>query len=287
MYKGGQRKIAIVIWHVNIEDDKRTKGSKGESEIPVGYENTYGHNVNSSGGSLCLQHKKNLAMLLDLIGRVGFESVTIRFAPQGVNDPAQWDTWQEKYYNEITDFIFSTRQIADSILKASKIKVFFDLGLELGGLETGHCDEYSSRLWKLYTDKFGVKDTIGFSFAVEPGRITRMLNVYEKSGRYPVAYPMDIYNHADKVLEYAAQEFHKKGIASPAIIIQETFYNDAQTLTEIQTASKQYNLNILYIMQWQVERARMHWIKEDGSQCLRHFSISRPEEYGNYLKRPN
>ena len=161
------------------------------------------------------------------------------------------------------------------------------MGLELGGLETGRCDEYSSRLWKQYTDKFGVEDTIGFSFAVEPGRITRMLNIYEKSGKYPVAYPLDIYYHADKVLAYAAQEFHKKGIALPAIIIQETFYNDAQTLTEIQTASNQYNLNILYIMQWQVERVRMHWIKEDGSRCLRHFSTSRPVEYGNYLKLTN
>ena len=125
MYKGGQRKIAIVIWHMNIDDDKLAKGSKWKSEIPAGFENIYGHNVNSSGGSMCQQHKKNLAMLLDLIEKVGFENVTIRFAPQGVNDPAQWGAWQEKYYRENISFIFSAKQISDRVLKNSKTKVFF------------------------------------------------------------------------------------------------------------------------------------------------------------------
>lgn len=285
MYDAGQRKIAIVLWHTNIEKDKVSSGSKWTDPVPVGYEHVYGHTIDSSGGVLCPQHQDNLKALLRLIQKTGFESVTIRFAAQGVNNPMEWDTWQETHCQENLSFILSTKRIADETLN-DYMPVFYDLGLELGGLE-GCCTEYTTRIWQEYTQNFSADDTIGFSFAVEPGRVRRMLEIYKASGCYPIAYPLDIYYNADKALAYVADEFCKAGLENPPIIIQETFYNDAQTFRELDAASKQYHLSILYIMQWQVERTRMHWYDENGNASLRHFSLSHPVAYDNYLKLLN
>ncbi len=282
MYQSGQRKIAIVLWHTNIEKDKAASGSKWADSVPAGYEHTYGHTIDSAGGALCPQHQENLKALLKLIQNAGFESVTIRFAAQGVNNPMEWKTWQEVYYQENLSFILSTKRIADETL-GKHLPIFYDLGLELGGLE-GFCTEYTTRLWRDYTRQFSTDDTIGFSFAVEPGRISRMLKIYKDFGCYPVAYPLDIYYDADRVLSYAADEFKQPGLENPPIIIQETFYNDNQTFRELKAASREHDLNILYIMQWQVERVRMHWHDDNGNKYLRHFSLSRPVAYDNYLK---
>ena len=113
-----------------------------------------------------------------------------------------------------------------------------------------------------------------------------MLEIYKASGIYPSAYPLDIYYDADKVLEYVAKEFREAGIEDPAIIIEETFYNDLQTLREIQLAALKHNLNILYIVQWQVERTRMYWYPEEGKPYFRHFSVSRPVDYNHYTQAP-
>ena len=285
MYQGGQRKIAIVLWHTNIGKDKAASGSKWTGPVPAGYEHIYGHTIDSAGGTLCAQHQKNLKAILELIQKAGFESVTIRFAAQGVNNPMEWNAWQETYYQENLSFILSTKRMADKTL-SGRIPVYYDLGLELGGLE-GFCTEYTTRLWQEYTRKFSSDDTIGFSFAVEPGRVRRMVATYKASGCYPVAYPLDVYYKSDQALAYVADEFCKAGLDNPPLIIQETFYNDAQTFRELEMAAKQYYLNILYIMQWQVERERMHWVDENGKASLRHFSISRPIEYDNYLKPLN
>ncbi len=285
MYRKGQRKIALVLWHANIDEDKRNSGSKWTAPIPAGYEHIYGHTIDSAGGALCPQHQKNLKTILTLIQKTGFDSITIRFAAQGVNNPMDWEAWQEQYYQENLRFILSTKGIVDKTLDG-RLPVLYDLGLELGGLE-GFCTEYTTRLWQEYTQQFSADDTIGFSFAVEPGRVRRMIDIYKTSGCYPVAYPLDVYYNADKAMAYVADEFRAAGLDNPPIIIQETFYNDMQTCLELETASKQYHLNILYIMQWQVERTRMHWYDENGKATLRHFSVSRPVEYANYLKPLN
>jgi hypothetical protein len=279
MYENGQRKIALVIWHIHFKE-KEIKNSE-TAEIP-GYENIYGHTLNSAGGSLCDQHKKNLIQLLRLIQQIDFESVTIRFASQARSCVTSWKKWEEEYYQENLRFILSTKQIADTVLE-NKVPLFYDLGLELGGLDSQLCSQYTARLWKEYTDMFGTSDTIGFSFAVAPGRLSRMLEIYKKSGVYPTAYPLDIYSNADKVLKYIAEEFTNAGLSNPDIIIQETFYNDAKTLKEVQAAAKDHNLNILYIMQWPIERQKLYRTDSNGKKTPRHFSVSRPIEYNNYL----
>ena len=281
MYSNGQRKIALVLWYVNITEDKRLKGAHWTNPVPTGYEHIYGHIIDSAKGALCPQHQKNLKAVLSLIYETGFEDVTIRFAAQGVNNPMEWDTWNADYYRENHDFIVSTKEIADAILK-DKIPVYYDLGLELGGLQ-GSCTRYTTQLWQDYIERYGAEDTFGFSFAVEPGRVGRMLKIYKQSGSYPVAYPLDIYNDADKRLAYVAKELEQAGLSDSPIIIQETFYNDAQTYKEIKYAAERFDLNILYIMQWQVERCSMYWHGKNGEKKHRHFSVVGPVDYENYL----
>ena len=282
MYKNGQRRIALVLWHINIEKDKKLKGSQWKGDVPNGFKHTYGHTLDSSGGMLCAQHQDNLKKLLKLIEQTGFESITIRFAPQGINNPMEWTKWEQELYDENLSFINSVKKIADKILKKQNY-IFYDLGLELGGLKSPFCEKYTTRLWGEYILHSETTDTIGFSFAVEPGRVNRMLAIYKKSGIYPVAYPLDIYYDADQRLAYVIKEFRDNGIADPRLIIQETFYNDPVTLREIQSAAQEHDLTILYIMQWQVERKRMYWEDENGGKYMRHFSVSCPAEYYNYL----
>ncbi len=282
MYQSGQRKIALVLWFMDIAQDKAAKGSQWPGAVPEKYKHMYGHTIDGAAGRLCPQHQENLRNLLELIHKTGFETVTIRFAAQGINNPMEWEKWEDARYKENLSFILSTKQIVDDTLK-DKVEILYDLGLELGGLE-GFCTEYDKRLWRDYTNKFGTSDTLGFSFAVNPGRLTNMLKIYKESGLYPAAYAFDVYFEADKVLDYIAQEFQQCDINNPAIIIQETFYNDSQTLKELQAAVQKHDLRLLYIVQWQVERAKMYWEKEDGQKYFRHFSVSRPIEYENYIR---
>jgi len=282
MYDNGQRKIALILWHINIAEQFEHHGSKWEGDIPSGYEDTYGHIVNSALGKLSSQHEENLKELLGLICDTGFETITIRFAPQGVNNPMDWTDWQEEFYQENISFLLSVKDIADKVV-GDKSELIYDLGLELGGMEAGLSLDYIARLWDDYTGMFPVDNTVGFSFAVERGRITRMLEIYKKSGIYPPVYALDIYLDGYTILSYSIEELRKGGIEEPKIIIMETFYNDTQVLEEFQRAAKEHNVSILYIMQWQVDRDRLFWYNDDGSRSMRHFSISSPIEYDNYL----
>ena len=282
MYDSGQRKIALILWHINIAEQFENHGSKWEGDIPSGYEDTYGHIVNSASGKLCNQHEDNLKELLKLICDTGFESISIRFAPQGVNNPMDWTEWQEEFYQENLSFLLSVKEIADEVV-GDKSEVIYDLGLELGGMEAGLSLDYITRLWDDYTSRFSVDNTVGFSFAVEPNRITRMLEIYKKSGIYPPVYALDIYLDGYTILSYSIKELRNGGIEEPKIIIMETFYNDSQVLQEFQRAAKEHNVRILYIMQWQVDRDRLFWYNDDGSRSMRHFSITSPIEYDNYL----
>jgi hypothetical protein len=261
MHDGGQRKIALVLWYDHITTEPLTEGC-------------WGHTVRSNGGALLPQHQTNLRNLLKMLRETKyFDELNFRMVGQGPSDAAQWNAWDEAMYQENWNFLISTRRIVLEELKGSPIKILFDLGLENGGQDGGQMREYMKRLWKDYCTQFGKADCFGFSFALSPGRLARQIQIYDEVGIRPDLYAFDVYSRIYEKLQAAAFEFKAAGIEHPRIIIQETYYSDPQALEEIQRARKDFNLDILYLMQWPLERGR----------TVPHFSMDYPAGYAAYV----
>jgi len=89
-------------------------------------------------------------------------------------------------------------------------------------------------------------------------------------------YSLDIYTHIYDWLGAALKELKEAGIEQPRIIIQETNYNDPESLREIQRVGRDFGLRYEYLMQW--NKRRGHPVK--------HFSDDYAAEYGAYLGKP-
>lgn len=263
MHDGGQRKIALVLWYDHITTEPLTEGC-------------WGHTVRSNGGALLPQHQTNLRNLLKMLRETKyFNELNFRMVGQGPSAAEDWKEWDEAMYQENWNFLTSTRRIVLEELKGSPIKVLFDLGLENGGMDRGQMPEYMKRLWKDYCTQFGKADCFGFSFALAPGRVARQIKIYDEVGIRPDLYAFDVYSHIYQNLRAASFELTAAGIEHPRIIIQETYYSDPQALDEIQRAQKDFKLDILYLMQWPLERGR----------TVPHFSMDYPAGYEAYIKK--
>lgn len=270
MYDNGQRKIAILIWI-----------SQFSPEITDKYqivEGVYGHCVVMEEYGLSRQHSQNVRELIKLIADTDyFNELNFRFAFQGGGaGPEEWVQWNEKQYQQNWRTLVGTRAIVEDALSGSNMKVMYDLGAEIAGLEVGQVPQYTRRMWKDYTLAYGKDDTYGFSVAVYPGRIANLLKVYDDVGVRPDAYSLDIYIHVQEWLGAAAKEFAEAGINRPRIIVQETYYNDPQSLAEIQKAGRDFGFEYLYLMQWPLKRGH----------DVAHFSDDYAAEYDAYMGRP-
>ena len=134
------------------------------------------------------------------------------------------------------------------------MKLTFDLGAELGGIETGSAAEYTRRMWQDYTRRFGAEDTFGFSIAVHPGRVARWIQACDKTGIRPACFALDLYKHIPEWMARLTSECRNAGISDPQIIVLETYYNDPQSLKELQEAAEQNHIEYLYLMQWPLKR---------------------------------
>ena len=264
MHRGGQRKIALLVWLCHLPDGVETDG-------------VYGHTVASNGGALLPQHAQNLRDFLQLLRETEyFNALNFRFALQGVSSPDQWETWDEALYRENWEVLISIRTIVQENMVSSGMDVVYDLGAELGGSEAGQARAYVRRLWGDYTSRFGAEDTYGFSVALYPGRVRRLLEDLDGSGDRPSAYALDVYDHVNEWLGEASREFRGAGIDRPRVIIQETYYNDPTALRELQRAQKDHGLEFLYLMQWPCVR----------DYPVPHFSVDFPAEYDAYATFP-
>ena len=263
MHDGGQRKITLVLWYDHVTTETLTEGC-------------WGHTVRSNGGALHPQHQANLRALMKMLVETQyFNEIVFRMVGQGIADAEQWNGWDEQMYQENWNFIVSTRKIVVEELKGSPIKVLFDLGVENGGCERGQMLDYMKRMWVDYTTQFGKSDCYGFSFALAPGRVARQIKIYDEVGIRPDYYGFDVYSDIYENLQAAASEFQAAGVEHPQIIIQETFYNDPRALAEIQRAQKDFNLEILYLMQWPLAR----------NATVQNFSMDYPADYDAYVVR--
>lgn len=258
MKSRGQKKVSLVLWHMNMG---------------ATYDNVYGHVVASNGGALTSQHAANLNQLLGYIAQLGFQELQLRFAPQGGNHPELWTAgWNESVYQENWNFLVNTRQIVEDALSKTRIRRTYDLGAEMAGLTNGQLAPYARRLWSDYTYSFGADDTYGFSVATYPGRLTTFIQNMDLTGARPNSYAFDLYGDEYQQLLGVRNELAAAGDLGKSIIIQEDYYNDADSYQQIVQAKNALGLNIRTIMQWPLQRG--------GPNSA--FSVNYAKEYRNY-----
>jgi hypothetical protein len=254
LYDSGQRKISLVLWHMPFVAHPH----------PDSLPDVWDHVINSRDGRLSKQHEANLRSMLRWIRYIGFDEVTLRFAPQGGAIPSTkhepWTGgWSESQYQENLSFIISTRAIMESELAGTHIQRQYDLGMELGGIDEEPAATYAARLWADYVNRFGPTDTYGFSMIASRGRITRLISTFDRGGVRPGAYAVDVYappqgDAIDVALEYIHQEMVRAGEGLKPIIIQETFSNDADVANRIVATLNRWPIRIGHITQWPTPR---------------------------------
>lgn len=258
MCNAGQQKIALVIWFFPYAADTAS--------------------VNSITGRPSAKIENNLRQLLPLVAgqknnrqNPCFNEIQFRFAGIGSADPNLWMAWNEERYQQNKSFIWNTRQIVNEAMSGQPQKLIFDLGVELGGRTEGQNPRYTESLWREYTSEFGTTDTYGFSIAWSPGRFNNLHGIYSSVSKHPSQHAVDIYDitgtNTGTQLEQIANEMQSKGELNKPLIIQETYFTDSGTFSQIQSTTR-LGLTIHTIMQWQVTKSQ--FLRPDGQ--FRHFS---------------
>ena len=247
MHASEQRKISILIWNEHMTPEE------------MGNDGLYGHVIASNGGAFRPQHAKNLKGLVKLVCESGlFNELIFRHCVQGRADAREWEKWNEVVFRENMDFIIESRELIYEAMQGSGMKLVFDLGAELGGIETGCCREYTRRVWEEYTKRFGADDTFGFSMAGHPDRIRRWIEVCDEVGVRPSCYALDMYDHILEWMPRMMPEFGEAGIKDPKIIILETYWNDPKSLKDLQQIAADFDFEYEYLMQWPLLRGGPH-----------------------------
>jgi hypothetical protein len=261
MFANGQRKIALDLWYSDFSRDANLVDS------PL-----YGHVVNSKLGKLMPQHEANFRALLGDIQSQGFDEIILRFDTQGDSDPRGWTNWDDSKYQLNWSFISSTKSIVQAVLGKS-FKVLYDLDGELGGIFNGQSAQYAQKLWHDYIQAYGSHNTVGFSFAVAPQRLTNAIAIFDKEGKRPDIYAFDIYGDEYNTFAYLKNEMIAAGESQKPVYAEEVFYNDPLSFSQILLARSMLPLNIRFIIQWPLERG--------ATQS--NFSIQYPADYSAYI----
>jgi hypothetical protein len=258
----GQKQIALMLWYMPID-----AGTDGDGD------GVYGHVLDSSLSELRPQHKDNLIALLTDIRCAGFNRLYFRFATQGGSDASGWAAWNEPQFQQNWNFLANTRTLVDTEMTGSGVEVVYDLSAELGGITSGQAGDYTKKLWQNVTYVFGTTHTYGYSFATAPGRLTAMIGIYDQTGARPSMYAFDIYGDETNTMNYLASELTAAGDQGKPIVVQETFYNDAQANTGLRGGAAAHGLDLRSIFQWPMARGA----------TTQHFSMNYPAEYSAFL----
>lgn len=264
----GQQKISLVLWWV---------------EQPNAANGVFMHTVDISQGRLRPQHEQNMRSVLAEIRAAGFNTVTLRYGPQGGMEPAGWTSWDERRYQLAWGTVQQTHQIMKEAFAGSNTKLIFDLSGEMGGLTHGQQAQYTKRLWTDFVNKYGKYETYGFSIAYYPGRIKEMVQNLETANKgRPDSYAVDLYPSTSMagMLYKVAKELKEIGELHKPIIIQETWYNDAENMRDIVWARNNLGLNILHVNQWQLTR-------EGANNGAKHFDAPDASLYYGYTGKTN
>lgn len=243
MYANGQRRLALDLWFSNSMPLADFQDSSFCTHV-----------VNSRYGKLFPQQQDNLKALLHDIDHQGFQVIVLRFEQQGVSDPLSWTAWDEQAYITNWSFISNTINLIQNEIAGLHVKVIYDLGGELGGLDIGMSRLYAKQLWSDYVKTYGSHNTMGYSYATAPGRYTESIAVYDEVGVRPDVYGFDVYGDEFDTYSYLKAEMDLAGETSKPIIANEVYYNDPITYSQLLDVRAQLHLNIKFLLEWPLSR---------------------------------
>lgn len=270
MRNAGQKKIAFVIWHF---DD----GNKHPDDMSC-------FQVKTSEGRLSPQHATNLKNLLLEVSALGFDEVQLRLAPYKNSAPEWWTSYNESQAQSNWRVIQHVHQIGDEVRAQSperNFNIVYDLGLELGGLwavpkswrKVDNGDvifRYASMIWNLYVDKYGTRDTMGFSLSASAHTVRGSHEFYVHHDRGLPAYlGLDIYasNHDPKTLRNVildiVNELKARNLMDRAFI-QETYFNSTEARAIFDEVAKSHG-TFRTLMQWPHLLATGNFIEDPSS----------------------
>jgi hypothetical protein len=264
MYEHGQRQITLTLYYCPLDF------------LPSGH--IWAHVIDSFGGHLFEQHEVNLISLVNLIRDTGFTELHLRFAAQGKARANDWTEWRQEQFDQNSAFIINVIGVVNQT--KGSLKVIYDLGMEhareIWDTNATH-QRYCMTLWRNYLGAhLDPLESCAFSVIHGGSGITPMLHrMQSTNAAFPGCYCFDTYNFEYKVLTSAFAVLRSYGQETKPVFIQETYYNDATSCSEIKRAIRDTpGLNFGGIFQWPQMRGA-----PKGSGCPDVY----PKRFDNYL----
>jgi hypothetical protein len=146
----------------------------------------------------------------------------------------------------------------DEIFAGTETVRWYDLAVEGVGWKEPF-PTYNARIWQRYVRDFGAADSNGFSIAYQPGRLTRIYEIYDQIGVRPAIIAVDMYDgrtsgrrRVETLLAELAGEMDRAGLRGTPVVLQESFYNHEPTYRAV-LAAKDAGMNIRAIYQWPMD----------------------------------
>ncbi len=257
--------------------------------------------LDSTGGDLHPQMRRNLERFLADIRGYGFREILFRYFPQGDNTPTEWESFSESHYAENLALIRNTR----ALVAASGLDYRIDLmveGMPRAWYQTlpggnyyiddnrphrAPWSEYARRLWRDYVAEFGRQDTVGFSFVSDAdpvrvrARVRHLGHVYQLadgSRLYPPTFAVDIYGGAG-TSERTIFERHHGAMAEigrdESWIVAESYFDDPLVAEGLKAAMENTGRRVEFFTQWPFDRS----IDDCG------VNVGAPVGYEAYLRQ--
>lgn len=208
-----------------------------------------------NGGALATQQNENFISIMAYAASIGFRKVYLRYGSSvDVDGSGHYD---EAKYQIVKNFIFSTHDTAVQTLKDTATRIQVDLGGEQAG--NVQALPFLQRLWKDYTDAYGVADTLGFSAISCPDQVTDGNAIYAGATnppRYPAEYSFSNYgcypsNDAGAALVSSWNALpNATEKAKPVMVIESQFNNASNASTWANALSSNPGLNLTDVVEW-------------------------------------
>jgi len=254
MYTNGQRRLRIPIFH-----------ARGINSGTI---------MDSTGGNLALQFQTNLANLLAAVKAAGFVEIEVSFHPQSNNDPTQWTSFSDDYFQENWSLI----QNLHPIIAGAGIPYHLDL-LNEGIPPPGYAAllQYDQMLWNDYVAEFGSSDTLGFSIIADSAHVGQVSSVYGPSAfgnqGPPQLFDVHIYDETGNSFATAFNSLTSQGYQGVPWIIGEAFYNDAAEAAAQRAEANGTGQKVLYLTQWPLT---------SDESCSAAVNVAPPAEFSSY-----
>jgi hypothetical protein len=248
--------------------------SSRQRRLRIGIFHGHGFNtgtvMDSTGGDLSPENRRNLSDLLTAAKAAGFTQVEVAFHPEG---PAvrEWTRWRQDLYDENWSLIRNLRPL----IRAAGIPYWLDLSNEaIPTAQQPLVLRYARTLWADYASTFGRADTVGFSVIGDPAHVGEIPAVYR--GKPPYVFDIHFYGGTSGLNELGLfrasdRTMTRLGLRQPWII-GEAFYDDAEAARELSAAIAGSSRPVYYLTQWPLTR---------GSACA-DVDVPAPTSFAAY-----